>query len=83
MDNNITNFTCAAVLHFLRLVINDEFIEMKYNNSIKPKKKMESKVRYVCNTGKSIENSYNKYRECEPFNIQRIMKRFNEKKDNV
>ena len=44
---------------------------------------MESKVCVVCNTGKSIVNFNNKYRECKPCNIQRSMKRYFENKDEL
>ena len=37
---------------------------------------MESKVCVVCNIEKSIDNFYNKYRECKQCNIQRSMKRY-------
>ena len=36
---------------------------------------MEDKVCGICNTEKGIDNFYNKYRECKPYNIQRSMKR--------
>ena len=41
---------------------------------------MESKVCVVCNIEKSIDNLYNKYRECKQCNIQRSMKRYYENK---
>ena len=44
---------------------------------------MESKVGVVYNTEKSIDNFYNKYRECKPCNIQRSMKRYFKNKDNL
>ena len=34
---------------------------------------MDSKVCVVCNIEKSIDNFYNKYRECEKRKIQRSM----------
>ena len=42
---------------------------------------MESKVCVVCNTKKSIDKFYNKYRECKPCNIKRSTKRYYENKD--
>ena len=44
---------------------------------------MDSKVCVVCNIEKSIDNFYNKYRECKPCNIKRSMKRYNENKDKL
>ena len=44
---------------------------------------MESKVCVFCNTEKSIDNFYNKYRECKQCNIQRSMKRYYENKDKL
>ena len=44
---------------------------------------MESKVCVVCDTEKSIDNFYNKYRECKQSNIQRCMKRYYENKDKL
>ena len=44
---------------------------------------MDSKVCVVCNIEKSIDNFYNKYRECKPCNIQRSMKRYRENKDRL
>ena len=44
---------------------------------------MNSKVCVVCNTEKSIDNFYNKYRECKPCNIQRSMKRYRKNKDKL
>ena len=41
---------------------------------------MDSKVCVVCNFEKSIDNFYNKYRECKQCNI-RSMKRYYENKD--
>ena len=41
---------------------------------------MDSKVCVVCNIEKSIDNFYNKYRECKQCNIQRSMKRYYENK---
>ena len=44
---------------------------------------MDSKVCVVCNIEKSIDNFYNKYRECKTCNIKRSMKRYNENKDKL
>ena len=44
---------------------------------------MDSKVCVVCNNEKSIDNFYNKYRECKPCNIQRSTKRYYENKDKL
>ena len=44
---------------------------------------MDSKVCVVCNIEKSIDISYNKYRECKQCNIKRSMKRFYENKDKL
>ena len=44
---------------------------------------MDSKICVVCNIEKSIDNFYNKYRECKPCNIKRSMKRYNENKDKL
>ena len=44
---------------------------------------MDSKVCVVCNIEKSIDNFYNKHRECEQCNIKRSMKRYYEKKDKL
>ena len=44
---------------------------------------MDSKICVVCNTEKSIDNFYSKYRECKPCNIQRSMKRYYGNKDNL
>ena len=44
---------------------------------------MESKVCVVCNAEKSIDNFYNKYRECKQCIIQRGMKRYYENKDKL
>ena len=41
---------------------------------------METKVCVICNIEKSIDNYYNKYREC---NIKRSMKRYHENKDKL
>ena len=39
---------------------------------------MDSEVYVICNTEKSIDNFYNKNRECKPCNLQRSMKRYYE-----
>ena len=44
---------------------------------------MDSKVCVVCNTEKSIDNLYNKYRECKPCKIQRTMKRYYDNEDKL
>ena len=44
---------------------------------------MDSKVCVICNTEKSDDNFYNKYRECKQCNIQRSMKRYYENKDKL
>ena len=44
---------------------------------------MESKVCVVCNAEKSIDNFYNKYRECKQCILQRSMKRYYENKDKL
>ena len=44
---------------------------------------MESKVCVICNTEKSIDNFYNKNRECKPCNIKRSTKRYYENKDKI
>ena len=44
---------------------------------------MHSKICVVCNIEKSIDNYYNKYRECKQCNIKRSMKRYNENKDKL
>ena len=44
---------------------------------------METKVCVVCNTEKSIDSFYNKYRECKPCNIKRSTRRYFENKDKI
>ena len=44
---------------------------------------MDRKICVVCNIEKSIDNFYNKYRECKPCNIKRSMKRYYENKDKT
>ena len=43
---------------------------------------MDSKVCVVCNIEKSIDNFYNKYRECKQCNFKRSMKCYYEKNIN-
>ena len=44
---------------------------------------MDSKVCVVCNIEKSIDNFYNKYRECKQCNIKRSRRRYYESKDKI
>ena len=44
---------------------------------------MDNKICVVCNTEKSNDNFYNKYRECKQCNIKRSMKRYYENKDKL
>ena len=44
---------------------------------------MDSKICVVCNIEKSIDNFYNKYRECKQCNIKRSTKRYYENKDKI
>ena len=44
---------------------------------------MDNKICVVCIIEKSIDNYYNKYRECKQCNIKRSMKRYNENKDKL
>ena len=44
---------------------------------------MDSKVCVVCNIEKSVDNFYNKYRECKQCNIKRSMKGYYKNKDNL
>ena len=44
---------------------------------------MDSKVCVVCNIEKSIDNFYNKYRECKQCNIKRSTKRYYDNKDKI
>ena len=44
---------------------------------------MDSKICVVCNIEKSIDNFYNKYRECKPCNIKRSTRRYFENKERI
>ena len=44
---------------------------------------MESNFCVICNTEKSFDNFYNKYRECKPCIIQRRMKCYYENKEKL
>ena len=44
---------------------------------------MDTKFCVVCNIEKTIDNFYNKYRECKQCNIRRSMKRYYENKDKI
>ena len=44
---------------------------------------MESKVCVVCKNEKSIDNFYNKYRECKSCNIKRSTRRYFENKEKL
>ena len=44
---------------------------------------MDSKVCVICNTEKSTDNFYNKYKESKQCNIKRSRKRNYENKDNL
>ena len=44
---------------------------------------MDSKVCVVCKIEESIDNFYNRYRECKQCNIKRSMKRYYENKDKL
>ena len=44
---------------------------------------METKVCVVCKIERSIDNFYNKYRECKPCIIKRSTRRFFENKDII
>ena len=44
---------------------------------------MHNKICVVCNIEKSIDNFYNKYRECKQCNIRRSKKRYYENKDKL
>ena len=44
---------------------------------------MNSKIFVVCNIEKSIDNFYNKYRECKPCNIERSTRGYYDNKDKI
>ena len=44
---------------------------------------MDCKICVVCNIEKSIDNFYNKYRECKPCIIKRSMRRYYENEDKI
>ena len=44
---------------------------------------MDSKICVICNTEKSFDNFYNKYRECKQCNNKRSMKRYHENRDKL
>ena len=44
---------------------------------------MDSKICVVCNIEKSIDEFYNKHRECKPCNIKRSTRRYFENKDKI
>ena len=44
---------------------------------------MDNKVCVVCKIEKSIDNFYNKYRECKPYNILRSTIRYYENKEKI
>ena len=44
---------------------------------------MDSKVCIICNIEKSIDNFYNKYRECKQCINERSMKRYYENEDKL
>ena len=44
---------------------------------------MGIKICVVCNTEKSFDIFYNKYRECKQFNIKRSLKRYYENNDKI
>ena len=44
---------------------------------------MDSKVCVVCKIEKSIDNFYNKYRECKPCIILRSTRRYYENKEKI
>ena len=44
---------------------------------------METKVCVACNTEKSIDNFYNKFRECKPCNIKRSTRRYFDNKEKI
>ena len=44
---------------------------------------MDKKVCVVCKIEKSIDNFYNKYRECKQCNFKRSTRRYYENKDKI
>ena len=44
---------------------------------------MDSKVCVVCNIEKSIDNFYNKYRDCKQCNIKRSIRRYYGNRDKI
>ena len=44
---------------------------------------MDSKFCVVCKIGKSIDNFYNNYRECEQCNIKRSTRRYYENREKI
>ena len=44
---------------------------------------MDNKVCVVCKIEKSIDNFYNKYRECKQCNIKRSTRRYYDNKDKI
>ena len=44
---------------------------------------MDTKICVVCNIEKSIDNFYNKYRECKPCIIKRSTRRYFENKEKI
>ena len=44
---------------------------------------MDRKICVVCNIEKSIDEYYNKYRECKQCIIKRSIRRYNENKDKL
>ena len=44
---------------------------------------METKVCVICKTERNIDNFYNKYRECKPYNILRNTGHHYENKDKI
>ena len=44
---------------------------------------MGTKICVVCNTEKSIDKFYNKYRKCKPCKFERSLRRYYENKDKL